>query len=109
MPQGRGISSFSEPIRGYKYSSCPSAVTIASEVPHGRGISGKELLIPYKSPSFPVRGVVSTDIDKCIINNKRLGLVYTFGYGKHLSCNRDGILYVDLYVWWVNTNIDSIP
>ena len=35
-------------------------------MPQGRGISENELLIPYKSPPFPVRGVVGTDIDKCI-------------------------------------------
>ena len=40
-----------------------------SEVPHDRGISENELLIPFKSPPLPVRGVVGTDIDRCIMMN----------------------------------------
>ena len=28
--------------------------------------SKNELLIPFKSPPLPVRGVVGTDIDRCI-------------------------------------------
>ena len=65
VSQGRGISSFSEPRRlkeAYLYTN-----NSYSEVPHGRGISENELLIPFKSPPLPVRGVVSTDIDRCII------------------------------------------
>ena len=38
-----------------------------SEVPHGRGISENGLSIPFKSPPLPVRGVVGTDIDRCIM------------------------------------------
>ena len=38
-------------------------------MPQCRGIGKNELLIPSKSPPFPVWGVVGTDIDKCIIKD----------------------------------------
>ena len=40
-------------------------------MPQCRGIGKNELLIPSKSPPFPIWGVVGTDIDRCISGKVR--------------------------------------
>ena len=65
VPQGRGIKLAHFQSQGDSKKHTNNSY---SEAPHGRGTSKNELLIPFKSPPLPVRGVVGTDIDRCIIH-----------------------------------------